>query len=963
MPGKIKDAIKKLEFGVMEFLVGALMVIGLVGYFGSVPADLDWIDHTVSFVLFSYLFYKLNITSILFGRTSKPANAAIIVSYFSLFFKDIISYTALDAFKFKVIKFVDYFYSFIYGNTPIANIATFYIGITGIFIASLYLSRKIEISHPSFLYAIYRKKFKNSILKFLAIFISLLGFYYFVYSAILEWLEFAIDDPVIAAGIIFFVYKITKHHQKFHADNFIFKIGNFSTALYSRFVSLFHYKRTLPLAISGLLILHALSDLGVFAYSLIFLKENFYLEFLRYGHAPFLKLFLEDIKNAPGFAIMPLFIVYLLNAISLVIFLLIPVIVWARMLSQREFNFGRIFLFFIYSSIISYILLPGYVIEPITRLSVKGALIGEDTSIAGVDILSVRLLESKSVLDSLFQDKLELVIAVSLISIIFGLAMYIFSSNSKTRKELYAIAIIGGLTFYAVYTFYFLSSLLDFYHGALGIIFTPNFLIGITLALFLILSVIFYISGYFMFLYEIVMEYHKRKWSEPIDEELVTAIRKIRSMNRKIAGIMKPKKAQVGEVIKYALVSVVSVVILIAGYRMVQVTKDSACKTELAQFEVELKNIGKSLRFGAKELQKINVPCKSDRIYFFEPGTDINPEEFKDIPIMRDALQGGSGNNVFLVKGGEVKRSFHAGDFEMIYPHYLCFLARFDGISFFTEGAGKSIKVASACGQPECTYIPVEMIEEDAKKVIREMVEFGCPKCPINPENEFDRIIPTKQNVEMFRKFSFCDGITQVEITIRPREGMKAEDFRFYEFIPKSCIDDLKEYLADSLEGSLEIKGDPLIMWHFDEIDEEKRISYKLGAELDEECRSLIKGLGIAQGIEEATSEPPPQNEPPEISQLKNIKVPFEKKEVKYNLLEFVKRRKDKNALDFEILGQNSNVAECEIDEDKLECEIKDEGISTISIRARDTKSLLSSINEIKLEVYKKKKDKEKNED
>ena len=117
MIAKTREALKKLEFGILELLIGALMVIGLIGYFSGVPADLDWIDHTVSFIIFSYLFYKLNVTSILFGKTSRFANLIIIISYFSLFFKDIISYTSLDAFNFKVLKFVDNIYIFFSNNT------------------------------------------------------------------------------------------------------------------------------------------------------------------------------------------------------------------------------------------------------------------------------------------------------------------------------------------------------------------------------------------------------------------------------------------------------------------------------------------------------------------------------------------------------------------------------------------------------------------------------------------------------------------------------------------------------------------------------------------------------------------------------------------------------------------------------------------------------------------------------
>jgi len=100
---------------------------------------------------------------------------------------------------------------------------------------------------------------------------------------------------------------------------------------------------------------------------LIFLKDNFYLEFLRYEHAPFLKLFIDDVKNMPSFAAIPLLIVYLLNALSLVIFLLIPVIVWVNLFLQKKLHFNRIFLFFIYSSAVAYMLLPGYVIKPIAK--------------------------------------------------------------------------------------------------------------------------------------------------------------------------------------------------------------------------------------------------------------------------------------------------------------------------------------------------------------------------------------------------------------------------------------------------------------------------------------------------------------------------------------------------------------------------------------------------------------------
>lgn len=522
MRGKTKEVIKKLEFGILELFIGFFMVIGIIGYFGALPADLDWIDHTFAFLMFSYFFYILNISSILFGKTDKTANAVIVISYFSLFFKDIISYTEANAFQFKIITFVDKFYVFFSGNLAATTIITIYAGIAGIFIASLFI-RKKGVSHPSFLYAIGRGLFKNKLASFLSILITLLAFYYFVYNPVLEWLEFVLDDPIVLIGILYFTIAIAKHHHKFHGKHLIFKIGDLVWGWYKRFISLFHYKKTLPLAVSGLLILHALSDLGVFAYSLVFFKENFYLGFLGEGHTPFLKLFLEDLKNMPRSAVMPLLMDYMLNALSLAVFLLIPAVVWARMFSRKELHFGRVFLFFIYSSAAAYILVPAYVIKPMSELS-----------LTGVDILSVSVLESGSVLDPFFPDKPAAIISASLISIAFGLIMYILSSNPKIKKELYAISIIGGLAFYSVYLYYFFTSLMSYFYGTIQLtIFTPHFIIGVMLAVLLALSIIFYIGGYLMFLYEVVMEYHKRKWSEPIDENLVAAIRKIKSLEGK----------------------------------------------------------------------------------------------------------------------------------------------------------------------------------------------------------------------------------------------------------------------------------------------------------------------------------------------------------------------------------------------------------------------------------------------
>jgi len=165
----------------------------------------------------------------------------------------------------------------------------------------------------------------------------------------------------------------------------------------------------------------------------------------------------------------------------------------------------------------------------------------------------------------------------------------------------------------------------------------------------------------------------------------------------------RSRKAQlIGEPFKYMLVGLFSIIVLVAGYKMINEVRNRACKTEMAKFEIDLMDIDKSLRFGAKELRSYSVPCNIDKIYFFDLNKKINPEIFNNTPLIKDTLKSGGNNNVFLVEEGEVKRSFYAGTIEIEQPYYLCFMPKFDKISFFIESTGVSVRMDKPDAQSEC---------------------------------------------------------------------------------------------------------------------------------------------------------------------------------------------------------------------------------------------------------------------
>ena len=166
----------------------------------------------------------------------------------------------------------------------------------------------------------------------------------------------------------------------------------------------------------------------------------------------------------------------------------------------------------------------------------------------------------------------------------------------------------------------------------------------------------------------------------------------------------KPKNAQiVGEVLKYSLVIVVSAVILIAGYKSINLVQAKNCKTEMLKFEIDLRSLDKNSVYGSKELKSYDVPCSLDEIYFFDRSKDINPGIFSDNPIIQNSVESKSGNNIFMVKEGQFIGSFSGGNLEIETPHYICFKPKNGKISFFQEGNGKSAKISIADGQPDCT--------------------------------------------------------------------------------------------------------------------------------------------------------------------------------------------------------------------------------------------------------------------
>ncbi|MBL7056212.1 hypothetical protein ISS07_04830, partial [Candidatus Woesearchaeota archaeon] len=275
------------------------------------------------------------------------------------------------------------------------------------------------------------------------------------------------------------------------------------------------------------------------------------------------------------------------------------------------------------------------------------------------------------------------------------------------------------------------------------------------------------------------------------------------------------KRGQGGEAIKYLIISSMIIVISLFGYSVFDKIRDKTCNSELAKFEIDLRDLDKQVKFGsAEEFQRV-VPCNADKIYFVDLDSDIDMELLDDEPLLRDSISSKAQKNVFLMKKGKILDSFYAGNLGLSYPNFMCLVPRTGKIDFFLEGKGRSVDMYAGCFQPECTFLPQKVTDEEAAAIVREANEFGCANCPNRGiYDEWAKYYDVKLNFDISRKYKYCaeNGQTTVEVLIKPKDGADFENFHFYESIPKECIENINDYLVDEIDA--DIKPDPLIAWN-----------------------------------------------------------------------------------------------------------------------------------------------------
>lgn len=317
----------------------------------------------------------------------------------------------------------------------------------------------------------------------------------FLYVALInlfiEWLALAIDAPLIISAIFFYLLVWIKYHKRFSTDSIIFKVGNFGEEFFEKFLSLLTSKKGLMLVLSGMLVMHLLTDMGVFLVPYtVGIHDPLYFMELDEEHSPIFNLagilsegdsrVGTDIEKLSNFKDkITLIIIYLANLLAAYMLFIGPAFIWFMMLNDKGIRISGLFLSVFFFCVSVFLLIPALSIEQI-----------ESDNTVGVDVVTKSVLTSESNL-----------MMYLIIPIIVGLIVF-FLSRRYIEKVL-LIAVIAVLVYFAEYLLNFFLDVIDYYIRVIpGAIASGQVVLALFFSMLLLFTAVFYIGAFVSFVYE-----------------------------------------------------------------------------------------------------------------------------------------------------------------------------------------------------------------------------------------------------------------------------------------------------------------------------------------------------------------------------------------------------------------------------------------------------------------------------
>jgi hypothetical protein len=475
----MKALAKRLEIGLEELILAFLILIELLDFFTIIPPALEYVEKVVAIIAMCYLFYKASVTKITFGVREKNYDVLIVFAFILLSFKTVIGFL-ISAVREESI--MQGFYNLVLSNAALIEKTSFWLGgVLLLVIAGALVHEKVK--KPCILSIIHEGKkaagVRHSVVRFLSIYLVLISVFVVVFMLAIEWLAITVDAPVMMIVLFFYLFVIVKRGRRMDTESFLFRVSESSEGFYSRFISLFHSRKTITTAITGLLVLHLLVEIGAFVIPYTTgLMYPAYFEQLGAGHAPLGPLMANDFAMAGSALLqMGVLIVYSLNVLAVLMLFFGPAYAWSCLYRKKRIALTNIFWLF-FGGMTVFVLLPVFKIG-----QVKSAML------LGADITTQQIPVLQNVL-------LVLITALVVMAIFYILGL---RSIRQTTK----LAFLVVFVYFGIYLYHFFISLAKYYIKAVTLLAQgKQYFIAAHMLIFFTITILLYIGGYIMFLHE-----------------------------------------------------------------------------------------------------------------------------------------------------------------------------------------------------------------------------------------------------------------------------------------------------------------------------------------------------------------------------------------------------------------------------------------------------------------------------
>lgn len=479
-----RNIMRKAGERIEEIILACIIILNIFDFFEILPGELDYIKKIISWTALGYLLYDASLTKIFFGVKHRKADLLLILTYFMLILKNFITYALAAR---EETEHLAFFYTFIISYAHIIERYSLYIGGAALIILSAYVAYRFNIFSPSLMHVIHEegprpRTFGKFLIRFMMVFLVFIGFFTIVFNLMMEWLAIAVDAPLLMLAILFYIFKA----KDFGPETFLYKLGTVGEGFYERFIQLFHSKKRIFLGISGMLVLHLLTDIGNFIVPHVTGLHDvlYFAQFDPKTHTPILSHMISDLDLAGSMAhVSQILYLYVTNVFAMLFLLITPSFLWYVLFYEKKININDAILGIFGAAIISFFM------APIFRITSIGS-----ESIVGVDI------QTQSALVTSYPAA-----TITLISLAVGILVYAFT-HIKFVKNIYIVTSISVcMLFMGYYIYNFFTDITSYYlNNIIVLLQSSEIFLGVFLFFMFMITIVFYIGGFGLFIVEVI---------------------------------------------------------------------------------------------------------------------------------------------------------------------------------------------------------------------------------------------------------------------------------------------------------------------------------------------------------------------------------------------------------------------------------------------------------------------------